>query len=275
MAEFSEFLYQLRKEKNLTQSELAERLGITNKAVSKWETGDAMPDTSQLLPLAEILGVSVDELLRGERAPEQPDASEKESSERGGDGICFSDGEERVRISSKGIFIDSPEAEQRMEEDSWRFASDTDSAEISSRGVYINGKRAEHVKRSYFEKISGCICASLIALSVIAYILAGCFTGLWHPLWCIPASSAFACGIVGCVFDLCDRAKRERKWKKGENPYTSAVCGMIMCASLIVFLCTAAVCNLWHIMWISPVAGVCACIMIGAIGSVFNRKSEK
>ena len=67
MSKFSDLLYELRKEKNLTQSELAEKLGITNKAVSKWETGEAMPDTAQLLPLAEILGVSVDELLRGER----------------------------------------------------------------------------------------------------------------------------------------------------------------------------------------------------------------
>ncbi len=69
---FNDFLYTLRKEKNLTQSELAEKLGVTNKAVSKWETGESYPETAQLVPLADALGVSVDELLRGERKSEEP-----------------------------------------------------------------------------------------------------------------------------------------------------------------------------------------------------------
>ena len=56
-----------RKEIGLTQKELAERLGVTNKAVSKWETGGGMPDVSVLETLADALEVSVDELLRGER----------------------------------------------------------------------------------------------------------------------------------------------------------------------------------------------------------------
>ena len=67
MNKFGEFLYELRKEKGLTQQELADKLNITNKAVSKWETGDAFPETAQLKPLARILGVSVDELLEGKR----------------------------------------------------------------------------------------------------------------------------------------------------------------------------------------------------------------
>lgn len=64
---FGDFLYELRKEKGLTQSEVAEKLGVTNKAVSKWETGETFPETAQLLPLAGLFGVTVDELLRGER----------------------------------------------------------------------------------------------------------------------------------------------------------------------------------------------------------------
>ena len=70
MTAFGNFLYALRKEKGMTQQELAEKLNITNKAVSKWETGEAFPETSQLVPLANIFGVSVDELLRGELAHE-------------------------------------------------------------------------------------------------------------------------------------------------------------------------------------------------------------
>ncbi|MFR0987086.1 MAG: helix-turn-helix domain-containing protein [Frisingicoccus sp.] len=64
---FGEFIAQLRKEKRLTQKELAGRLFISDKAVSKWERGLSMPNVSMLIPMAEILGVTVTELLRGER----------------------------------------------------------------------------------------------------------------------------------------------------------------------------------------------------------------
>ena len=60
------FIAECRKRKNLTQMQLAEQLGITDKAVSKWERGIAMPDSSIMLMLCDILGISVNELLSGE-----------------------------------------------------------------------------------------------------------------------------------------------------------------------------------------------------------------
>ena len=61
------FIAECRKQKNLTQMQLAERLGITDKAVSKWERGIAMPDTAIMLELCDIFGISVNELLNGEK----------------------------------------------------------------------------------------------------------------------------------------------------------------------------------------------------------------
>ena len=61
------FIADCRKRKNLTQMQLAEKLGITDKAISKWERGIAMPDTSVMLELCDILGISVNELLSGEK----------------------------------------------------------------------------------------------------------------------------------------------------------------------------------------------------------------
>lgn len=60
------FIAARRKEMGLTQQQLAERLGVTNKAVSKWESGNGIPDISLFTALAEVLGVTADELLRGE-----------------------------------------------------------------------------------------------------------------------------------------------------------------------------------------------------------------
>ena len=61
------FISELRKEKSLTQAQLAEKLGITDRAVSKWETGRSLPDAAIMLELCEILGITVNELLSGER----------------------------------------------------------------------------------------------------------------------------------------------------------------------------------------------------------------
>ena len=63
------FIAQCRKEKSLTQMQLAERLNITDKAISKWERGISMPDTSIMLELCDLLGISVNELLNGEKIP--------------------------------------------------------------------------------------------------------------------------------------------------------------------------------------------------------------
>ena len=64
--EIGKFIANCRKEKKLTQAQLAEKLNITDRAVSKWETGKSMPDSSIMLELCEILGITVNELLSGE-----------------------------------------------------------------------------------------------------------------------------------------------------------------------------------------------------------------
>lgn len=64
---FGAFVSALRKEKGYTQKDLAEKLFISDKAVSKWETGASIPDTALLVPLAQLLGVTVMELLMCER----------------------------------------------------------------------------------------------------------------------------------------------------------------------------------------------------------------
>lgn len=70
-AAFGQFLNQLRREKGWTQKDLAERLYVSDKAVSKWERGLSLPDVALLLPLAGALGVSVTELLEGHRAVQE------------------------------------------------------------------------------------------------------------------------------------------------------------------------------------------------------------
>ncbi len=61
------FIASCRKEQGMTQAKLAEKLGISDRAVSKWETGKSMPDTGIMLEVCQLLNISVNELLSGER----------------------------------------------------------------------------------------------------------------------------------------------------------------------------------------------------------------
>ena len=61
------FISQCRKEKGMTQAQVAERFGVSNVAVSKWENGKSLPDASIMIELCDLLGITVNELLSGEK----------------------------------------------------------------------------------------------------------------------------------------------------------------------------------------------------------------
>ena len=61
------FILELRKEKKMTQQELADKIGVTDRAISKWENGRGMPDLSLMKPLCDELGISINELISGEK----------------------------------------------------------------------------------------------------------------------------------------------------------------------------------------------------------------
>ena len=67
---FGKFLSEMRKEKSMTQKELADKLFVSDKTVSKWERGNSMPNVTLLMPIADVLGITVTELLTGEKISE-------------------------------------------------------------------------------------------------------------------------------------------------------------------------------------------------------------
>lgn len=73
-------IYNLRKRRGWTQAELADKLGVTNQAVSKWETGDSFPDSALLVPLSELFGVSIDALMKGNTGVEEPEHEEEKNA---------------------------------------------------------------------------------------------------------------------------------------------------------------------------------------------------
>ena len=100
------FIAALRRSSGMTQKELADLLHVSDKAVSRWERDEASPDLSLLIPLSEILGVSVDELLRGERIrkenEESPAAVKRANASRS---RLISMTLQTLRISSAGCIL--------------------------------------------------------------------------------------------------------------------------------------------------------------------------
>ena len=73
------YLKELRKEKNLTQEQIAEKFGVSQRSVSRWENGNTMPDISVLIELADFYGVDLREILNGERKADNMDTDLKET----------------------------------------------------------------------------------------------------------------------------------------------------------------------------------------------------
>ena len=120
-------LLQFRKQHNLSQEELASKIGVSRQAVSKWERAEASPDTDNLILLAEIYGVSLDELLKGEipRSESEPEISYAEPD-------SDTKYEKVDKVSFKnGIHVDS---------------KDGDHVHISFReGIHVHDKHGTHV----------------------------------------------------------------------------------------------------------------------------------
>lgn len=71
------FIAALRRSQGMTQQELADRLSVSNKTISKWECGDSYPEITLVPVIAEVFGVTSDEILKGERVSEKPASAEK------------------------------------------------------------------------------------------------------------------------------------------------------------------------------------------------------
>lgn len=96
---------ELRKEKGMTQKQLADALNVTDKAVSKWERGLSFPDISMLEPISEVLGISIMEILAGERKDESDTISREEALEIVNASVELSDEEIRHKKERSRLII--------------------------------------------------------------------------------------------------------------------------------------------------------------------------
>lgn len=183
--EIANRLVNLRKEHNLSQEALAEKLGISRQAVSKWERAEASPDTDNLILLARLYGISLDELLRTEDEISIPEQETEEYSEQEAwESEQYSDSqdkEEYVHVGFQGVHVKDKDGEVHVGWDGIHVddRKKGDNVHIDKNGVFVNGEKydKEWFAHHHHHRFP-------IALSIcIIYMIIGCVFHVWHPGW--------------------------------------------------------------------------------------------
>lgn len=179
--EIANRLVNLRKSNNLSQEALAQKLGISRQAVSKWERAEASPDTDNLILLARLYGISLDELLKTDDEIPRPyeekmDAQEEEFRD---ETLVEDENPEYVHIGFGGVHVKDKNGEVHVGWDGIHVDDKAkgDSVHIDKQGVYVNGEKYDKEWWAHHVHFPMTLTVTIV------YIIIGCAFGAWHPGW--------------------------------------------------------------------------------------------
>lgn len=218
---FAENLQYLRKKNKITQEELAEELNLSRQSISKWETGEAYPETDKLIILCDKFNVTLDELLRGdvtqevkteEVKTEEVEKVKKESDETPKCGECdrTSCSHCNGHIHTKKTMIGAAISSSVMLvcaiiylclgfclglwHPTWL---------VFIGGIIVciwsGGMTEEESGKSKKEKIGGLICGTVMVSALLIFLTIGFVCSIWHPTWIVFIIAAGICGVIGSL----------------------------------------------------------------------------
>lgn len=208
-------LYELRKKHDLSQEELAEKLGVSRQAVSKWERGEASPDTDNLIALAKIYGLSLDEIIYGERNETDERSDEKsEKSEKGEEAAYFvKDGDSSVKIDPTSIVIENEDGEtvkidlNGIRIEGMRSNEDPEDTLASSLDPEIvvddNGTVKINLQKEDNKKVKLWLAVPYPIICVIAYLVFGIYNifGGWALSWIVFVTIPVYYSLVEAIYN--------------------------------------------------------------------------
>ena len=242
--EIADRLVKLRKKYGYSQEELADKLGLSRQAVSKWERAEASPDTDNLICLAKLYGVSLDELL---------------ATDEDIDTIV----EEQVK--------DNKNQEEKVQDDKAEikddhvvlFSKNGKKVTIDNDGITCYNKDGS-VKRKNFDvknAVIGAIEATLFTFALIAYILLGALVNLWHCAWVVFFAPEIICSIM--------RAIKDRNAQKFNMAFAALFAFFFVCMWF-----PGLDARLWHPMWVVFLAIPAYHTLVGSINKAIGKKDE-
>lgn len=221
-------LYEYRRANGLSQEELAEKMQVSHQTISKWERAESSPNTDNLIALAKLYGVTIDELINGKENPKKAESTQKDESKADNEynqqkndfslknGVHIHNGQDNVDIGWNGIHVESQSG---------------DRVHIGDNGVHVESNGQKHSYNT--PPKNPWLHALLPTFAVLFYLLVGFTTHRgWEAGW-----------IVFLLIPVIETAVNAFKTK---NP--SAFAYPVLIAA-IYFTCGMLL-HIWHPTWI-------------------------
>ena len=253
--EIADRLVKLRKKYGYSQEELADKLGLSRQAVSKWERAEASPDTDNLICLAKLYGVSLDELLATDEDLDTiVEEQVKEGAEEAKEEKTTTKGkEEGVIIGKEGIFIKD---------------KDGSSVTINHHGITCCDKDGNITKKHEpldpVIKIINGVEAVLGILAVVAFILLGTLLDAWACAWVVFFIPEIICSIARCI--------RKKNANHFNMPFTACFAFFLVCMVIPFF--NPSFPALWHPMWVVYLSIPLYYTTVGLINKALGKDDE-
>ena len=253
--EIADRLVKLRKKYGYSQEELADKLGLSRQAVSKWERAEASPDTDNLICLAKLYGVSLDELLATDedidtiveeqvKSDKKEEAKEEQPKEE-------KKNDDRVIINDDGVFL---------------HGKDGGSVSITDEGVKCvdkNGK-VKNVTQDKGIMVINCVEGALFTLAIAAFLLLGLLLNLWTCAWIVFFIPDIICSVA--------RAIRKKNAQHFNMAFTACFAFFFVCMMLPALIPGFPV--FWHIMWVVFLAIPAYHSIVGSINKAIGKSDD-
>lgn len=217
-----ERLFELRKSKNLTQDDVAEKLNVTRQTVSKWETNQSTPDFDKIVPLCELFEISTDELLRGKKSESQE--------------------ENDITILEK-------------QEDNTEVKEDTKIEENVIKNESTMTK--DELRRKAAGEISTSIFIYIAAIAVFIVIVSNTNMDATIAVGLLLLACAYATAriIKGCMSMPKQEENKVEKDRKEKNEILKSIKCIIWCLITALYIVLSFVTMAWHITWVIFIIG--------------------
>ena len=237
--EIADRLIKLRKKNGYSQEELADKLGLSRQAVSKWERAEASPDTDNLICLAKLYGVSLDELLSTDDDVET-------------------------------IVKEQVKEEPKESKDSSITLEDDDGSKVIIKGSHMecldkDGHIIKRKKKDNFLLWLDVVDGILSGAALIAYIFLGAFLNMWSTGWIFFFIPEFICSIV--------RAVHKGNANNVNVAFLSLFVFFFVCLFLPAFV-PGVRADLWHPMWTVFLVIPLYHSIVGSINKALGKKED-
>lgn len=209
-----ERLFELRKNKNLSQEDVAEKLNVTRQTISKWETGQSMPDFDKIVPLCELYEITTDELLTGKKS-----IKEKEGSRDLQDKIILQK-RRKAKAVSISVFLYFLSVIWLIVMESLHVLNDNmlaagfmficALATVNLIYQFMSAPRLDRIEKVKEQKKYKLIDHIIAMIFFCIYMLVSFFTAAWGITWLLWVVYAIAIEITHLIFELREE-KNEKK----------------------------------------------------------------